>query len=51
MPQMAPMNWISLFISFLIIYMFINTLNYFSFKYSFKPSKTLKSLISINWKW
>nr|ALO70639.1 ATP synthase F0 subunit 8 [Ischnosoma splendidum] len=51
MPQMAPMNWLSLFIYFSIIFMMFNTLNYFSFLYkpktfTFKVNKTI-----FNWKW
>uniref|UniRef100_UPI0030FEC9A1 ATP synthase F0 subunit 8 n=1 Tax=Neopanorpa quadristigma TaxID=2521360 RepID=UPI0030FEC9A1 len=53
MPQMAPINWLSLFIMFSIILLLFNVMNYYSFspnvpnisdtnKISFKP---------LNWKW
>nr|ALO76997.1 ATP synthase F0 subunit 8 [Psilothrix sp. PSI01] len=51
MPQMSPMNWIILFIMFTIIFLIINSNNYFMVKYS--PIKATKTLIKnkINWKW
>nr|ALO71064.1 ATP synthase F0 subunit 8 [Aleocharinae sp. 6 EF-2015] len=51
MPQMAPMNWMTLFFMFIIIFMIFNSLNYFSFMYSPKTSKQEKTHSSINWKW
>nr|ALO70391.1 ATP synthase F0 subunit 8 [Bisnius sordidus] len=51
MPQMAPLNWLSLFISFILIFLLFNSLNYFSFKYNSKPSNFIKNQKKINWKW
>nr|QNP10009.1 ATP synthase F0 subunit 8 [Aulacochthebius sp. IBE<ESP> RA1155] len=51
MPQMAPMNWISLFIYFSMIFMIFNSLNYFSFKYNILSSNFKKSINKLNWKW
>nr|YP_009338130.1 ATP synthase F0 subunit 8 [Trichodes sinae]ANG08440.1 ATP synthase F0 subunit 8 [Trichodes sinae] len=52
MPQMSPLNWISLFLSFSLIFLLINSYNYYFINYSFnkKITKT-SSLIKINWKW
>nr|WIL79838.1 ATP synthase F0 subunit 8 [Omadius sp.] len=51
MPQMSPLNWISLFISFSIIFIMMNSINYFFLKYNsnlnLKPFKFSK----MNWKW
>nr|AML26015.1 ATP synthase F0 subunit 8 [Staphylinidae sp. BMNH 1274241] len=51
MPQMAPLNWLSLFFFITVIFLIFNALNYFSFLYqpqslSFKDKKT-----KISWKW
>nr|YP_010838218.1 ATP synthase F0 subunit 8 [Sternocampsus coriaceus]WGF20845.1 ATP synthase F0 subunit 8 [Sternocampsus coriaceus] len=51
MPQMAPLSWLNLFIMFIIIFLMLNTLNYFSFNYYPKTSKTTPKLLSTNWKW
>nr|AML25643.1 ATP synthase F0 subunit 8 [Staphylinidae sp. BMNH 1274706] len=51
MPQMAPLNWLSLFIMFILIFLIFNFLNYYSFLYQPKLfNQTLKSL-KIDWKW
>nr|AXS65913.1 ATP synthase F0 subunit 8 [Tenebrionoidea sp. 20 KM-2017] len=51
MPQMAPLNWLTLMIFFIAALLVFNSLNYFSFTY--KPSSSLKSKKehTINWKW
>nr|AXS65342.1 ATP synthase F0 subunit 8 [Elateroidea sp. 10 KM-2017] len=51
MYQMSPLNWLTLFLYFTVIYMMINSINYSSFKY--KHSLTIKPLnkINFNWKW
>nr|YP_010554805.1 ATP synthase F0 subunit 8 [Sternochetus gravis]UYP50690.1 ATP synthase F0 subunit 8 [Sternochetus gravis] len=51
MPQMAPMNWILLYIYFFMILILISIFNYYMFLY--KPKfKTIKmSYIPMNWKW
>nr|AFQ62210.1 ATP synthase F0 subunit 8 [Hypomedon debilicornis] len=52
MPQMAPMNWLFLFIFFILIFLMFNSLNYFSFIYNNKSmiNKNSKTF-NINWKW
>nr|YP_009484290.1 ATP synthase F0 subunit 8 [Callipogon relictus]AVR43547.1 ATP synthase F0 subunit 8 [Callipogon relictus]WDD39335.1 ATP synthase F0 subunit 8 [Callipogon relictus] len=51
MPQMAPLNWLTLFLFFSISFLTFNSINYFSFWYinSIKQVKVTK--ISTNWKW
>nr|ARH55220.1 ATP synthase F0 subunit 8 [Thanatophilus sinuatus] len=51
MPQMAPMNWLTLFIMFVIIFLMFNSINYFSFKYPNKTFKINKNTFKFNWKW
>nr|AXS64944.1 ATP synthase F0 subunit 8 [Elateroidea sp. 3 KM-2017] len=51
MYQMAPLNWTSLFIYFMSIYLIFNTLNFFLITQqpSFKSIKKMN--FSTNWKW
>nr|YP_009185882.1 ATP synthase F0 subunit 8 [Myrmecocephalus concinnus]ALO70724.1 ATP synthase F0 subunit 8 [Myrmecocephalus concinnus] len=51
MPQMAPMNWLILFITFILIFMLFNSLNYFSFLYQPLISIKSKSSKIFSWKW
>nr|YP_011015278.1 ATP synthase F0 subunit 8 [Athousius wudanganus]UBS91000.1 ATP synthase F0 subunit 8 [Athousius wudanganus] len=51
MPQMAPLSWLNLFISFITIFLMMNALNYFSFKYESDLKKKSPKLIKTNWKW
>nr|AXS65407.1 ATP synthase F0 subunit 8 [Cucujoidea sp. 18 KM-2017] len=51
MPQMAPLSWLTLFISFTLIFILFNSMNYFSFLYPIKKSSIIKNNIKINWKW
>nr|QNE85703.1 ATP synthase F0 subunit 8 [Schoenomyza litorella] len=53
MPQMAPINWLSLFIIFSISFMIFNMMNYYSYIPSMPKSlkTTSKKSISLNWKW
>nr|AXS65733.1 ATP synthase F0 subunit 8 [Staphylinoidea sp. 8 KM-2017] len=51
MPQMAPLNWLSLFIMFIIIYIMFNFLNYYSFSYFTSKNFFTKKINKINWKW
>nr|AYR05245.1 ATP synthase F0 subunit 8 [Coleoptera sp. ACP-2013] len=51
MPQMAPLNWLTLLIYFLIVFFLINIMNYYNFNYKIKNSFSSKSLIKLNWKW
>nr|UPX88333.1 ATP synthase F0 subunit 8 [Coenosia pumila] len=53
MPQMAPINWLSLFIIFSISFMIFNMMNYYSYIPSMPQSfkKNSKKMDSFNWKW
>nr|YP_010238876.1 ATP synthase F0 subunit 8 [Anoplophora horsfieldi]QTE20925.1 ATP synthase F0 subunit 8 [Anoplophora horsfieldi]QTV20877.1 ATP synthase F0 subunit 8 [Anoplophora horsfieldi] len=51
MPQMAPLNWLMLFMFFLFIFFTFNILNFYSFNYNIKFSKKMKSILNYNWKW
>nr|YP_010693436.1 ATP synthase F0 subunit 8 [Chalcopis glandulosa]WCB99318.1 ATP synthase F0 subunit 8 [Chalcopis glandulosa] len=53
MPQMAPMMWETLFMFFLIMFIFMNLMIYFmKDKFSMKPNKILKKKINqMNWLW
>nr|AML25539.1 ATP synthase F0 subunit 8 [Staphylinidae sp. BMNH 1274704] len=51
MPQMAPLNWLMLFIMFIIIFMMFNFINYYSFMYLSKKNKFIKKNFKLNWKW
>nr|YP_009995249.1 ATP synthase F0 subunit 8 [Ochthebius puncticollis]QNP09639.1 ATP synthase F0 subunit 8 [Ochthebius puncticollis] len=52
MPQMAPMNWLILFMNFTMIFLMFNSINYFSFKYEIMKNKNNMKIIKlINWKW
>nr|QTZ19010.1 ATP synthase F0 subunit 8 [Mycomya sp. WQY006] len=54
MPQMAPINWLSLFIMFTIVYLLFCILNYYNYFLTY-PLKTNKINTSkkkfLNWKW
>nr|WJW73778.1 ATP synthase F0 subunit 8 [Platypeza sp.] len=54
MPQMAPLQWLSLFIIFTFTFILFNMVNY----YIYLPQPTKTSLLeatnktnSLNWKW
>nr|AML25909.1 ATP synthase F0 subunit 8 [Staphylinidae sp. BMNH 1274216] len=52
MPQMAPLNWLTLFIYFTMIFLLFNSLNYFSFMYANNLKiKITKKINKLNWKW
>nr|AEP27453.1 ATP synthase F0 subunit 8 [Deporaus betulae] len=51
MPQMAPLNWLTLFIFFILVFMIFNSVNYFMFNYTPKICKISKKSIKFNWKW
>uniref|UniRef100_A0A5H2V283 ATP synthase complex subunit 8 n=1 Tax=Trogoderma granarium TaxID=591392 RepID=A0A5H2V283_9COLE len=51
MPQMAPMNWLSLFISFSILLLMINSMNFFSTMNKSPETSTNKINKPTNWKW
>nr|YP_009470462.1 ATP synthase F0 subunit 8 [Rhadinosa nigrocyanea]AVF96877.1 ATP synthase F0 subunit 8 [Rhadinosa nigrocyanea] len=50
MPQMAPMNWVTLLIYSIIMLLILNTMMYFVVQQMPQSSKKLNSL-KINWKW
>nr|YP_009250535.1 ATP synthase F0 subunit 8 [Coptotermes sjoestedti]AMX22799.1 ATP synthase F0 subunit 8 [Coptotermes sjoestedti]AMX22812.1 ATP synthase F0 subunit 8 [Coptotermes sjoestedti] len=52
MPQMMPMEWMTLYITFLMTFLMFNIMNYFTQS----PNTTTKSTNAIsvnkmNWKW
>nr|YP_010166598.1 ATP synthase F0 subunit 8 [Hydroporus analis]QRV62689.1 ATP synthase F0 subunit 8 [Hydroporus analis] len=52
MPQMAPMNWLILYIFFSLIFIMFNFLNYYLFLINKKNNNINKLLKkSFNWKW
>nr|AQP26952.1 ATP synthase F0 subunit 8 [Nasutitermes sp. G682] len=52
MPQMMPMEWTLLYITFLLTFLMFNIINYFTQQPS-QQTKTKKSIDSYktNWKW
>nr|AFU50166.1 ATP synthase F0 subunit 8 [Necydalis ulmi] len=49
MPQMAPINWLTLFFYFITIFLITNSINYYYYFYT--PNFILKkNKIPINWK-
>nr|QWQ49939.1 ATP synthase F0 subunit 8 [Mimela splendens] len=51
MPQMAPLNWLALFIMFIMVFLLFNVLNYFSYMQPAKSKEFKTSTKKINWKW
>nr|WIL79800.1 ATP synthase F0 subunit 8 [Neohydnus sinensis] len=51
MPQMSPLNWVSLFISFSLIFLMINANNYFFIMNNPSIQKNTLNLKKNNWKW
>nr|YP_010895070.1 ATP synthase F0 subunit 8 [Cyphipelta rufocyanea]WJW73596.1 ATP synthase F0 subunit 8 [Cyphipelta rufocyanea] len=53
MPQMAPINWLSLFLLFSLIYILFNAMNYFIYTSPMSQSKNTQKILtnSMNWKW
>nr|AYR05184.1 ATP synthase F0 subunit 8 [Cleridae sp. 1 ACP-2013]AYW52249.1 ATP synthase F0 subunit 8 [Cleridae sp. 1 ACP-2013] len=51
MPQMSPLSWVTLFVSFSTIFMFINSTNYFFINYKFNLKSNNLKLNNLNWKW
>nr|QXG82649.1 ATP synthase F0 subunit 8 [Orthomus sp. BMNH 1042407] len=53
MPQMAPMNWLSLYIFFTMIFLMFNFLNYYLFLIKnnliIKTNNYMNKIL--NWKW
>nr|YP_010626119.1 ATP synthase F0 subunit 8 [Inocellia tibetana]WBK02943.1 ATP synthase F0 subunit 8 [Inocellia tibetana] len=52
MPQMAPMNWLILYIIFIILYFLIFTKNYYLIKINFNKMNIKNLPFKKNfWKW
>nr|APX39956.1 ATP synthase F0 subunit 8 [Chilotomina oberthuri] len=51
MPQMAPINWLSLFITFVISLIIFSSVNYFFILYQPKKITMLKKTNINNWSW
>nr|AXS65643.1 ATP synthase F0 subunit 8 [Cleroidea sp. 3 KM-2017] len=51
MPQMSPLSWTTLFVEFCLIFLLINSINYFSFNYKSEISFFKKTFLKTNWKW
>nr|QRV62450.1 ATP synthase F0 subunit 8 [Hydroporus apenninus] len=52
MPQMAPMNWLILYMFFSLTFIMFNFLNYYLFLINNKNNNINKFLKkSFNWKW
>nr|YP_010730247.1 ATP synthase F0 subunit 8 [Blepharipa latigena]WEG23062.1 ATP synthase F0 subunit 8 [Blepharipa latigena] len=54
MPQMAPINWLSLFIIFIITFLIFNMMNYYLFIPILPKSNLMNNnmkMNSLNWKW
>nr|YP_009236439.1 ATP synthase F0 subunit 8 [Muscina levida]AMH85737.1 ATP synthase F0 subunit 8 [Muscina levida]QNE85671.1 ATP synthase F0 subunit 8 [Muscina levida] len=53
MPQMAPINWLSLFIIFSMSFLLFNIMNYYLYIPKMPKSKLINSnkFNSMNWKW
>nr|AXS65973.1 ATP synthase F0 subunit 8 [Curculionoidea sp. 22 KM-2017] len=52
MPQMAPLNWLTLYFLFFMLLMIMIIMNYFTFLYEPINHLNKKSMKhTINWKW
>nr|AXS65266.1 ATP synthase F0 subunit 8 [Cucujoidea sp. 37 KM-2017] len=51
MPQMAPLNWLTLMILFTIVILMINCFNFFMKSYNPTKKSSEKTSTLINWKW
>nr|ALO77084.1 ATP synthase F0 subunit 8 [Paramarygmus sp. PAR01] len=51
MPQMAPLNWLTLMMMFSSILILFNIMNFYSFCYPIKQQKTSLKTTKTNWKW
>nr|YP_010702025.1 ATP synthase F0 subunit 8 [Trixa longipennis]WCL18813.1 ATP synthase F0 subunit 8 [Trixa longipennis] len=54
MPQMSPINWLSMFIMFSMLFLIFNLMNYYSFNPLMPKSNILNEMNikpSLNWKW
>nr|AML26232.1 ATP synthase F0 subunit 8 [Scirtidae sp. BMNH 1274304] len=51
MPQMAPLNWLMLFMYFILLFLMFCIMNYSFINYSPTSSKIKKLIKNMNWKW
>nr|APX40476.1 ATP synthase F0 subunit 8 [Chaetocnema pelagica] len=51
MPQMMPLNWLSLMFLFVMIFYCFSNMNYFNFLSLSKKEEIKKSPMIFNWKW
>nr|UPL65523.1 ATPase subunit 8 [Macropes robustus] len=51
MPQMAPLWWEILYLTFIILFLMMNTIMFFSFNKKIKTSITSTNIKTLNWKW
>nr|AXS65242.1 ATP synthase F0 subunit 8 [Curculionoidea sp. 17 KM-2017] len=51
MPQMSPLNWLSLYILFSLIFLMLIIFNYYMFIYTPKFFSIKNKKLNINWKW
>nr|APX40658.1 ATP synthase F0 subunit 8 [Mantura chrysanthemi] len=51
MPQMMPLNWVTLMIFFIFIFYCFNISNYFMFLNMKDKLISKKKKINLNWKW
>nr|APX39671.1 ATP synthase F0 subunit 8 [Chaetocnema depressa] len=51
MPQMMPLNWISLMIMFILSFYLFNNLNYFNFLIKSKKNYFNSMKMKMYWKW
>nr|WIL10227.1 ATP synthase F0 subunit 8 [Stenocladius sp. 2 XYG-2023a] len=50
MPQISPLMWLNLMIMFVITFMLMNSMNYFTKLYKYKNKKKYNKN-SLKWKW
>nr|YP_010309668.1 ATP synthase F0 subunit 8 [Actenodia billbergi]UMR54785.1 ATP synthase F0 subunit 8 [Actenodia billbergi] len=52
MPQMAPLNWLTLMVYFILIFLTLNSFNFYTFICYKKTSISHKpNITKTNWKW
>nr|YP_009776026.1 ATP synthase F0 subunit 8 [Aulacophora indica]QAY81967.1 ATP synthase F0 subunit 8 [Aulacophora indica]QJA26351.1 ATP synthase F0 subunit 8 [Aulacophora indica]QRI59116.1 ATP synthase F0 subunit 8 [Aulacophora indica] len=51
MPQMMPLNWLTLMLMFILIFYLFNNLIYFNFTNKPKLMKIKKNILKYSWKW
>nr|AOY40023.1 ATP synthase F0 subunit 8 [Scolytinae sp. BMNH 1040327] len=51
MPQMAPMNWLSMYLVFSTLFLLMMVISFFQLNYKNNPFKSNKQSIKPSWKW